>query len=124
MMSNQILVNSLINCLTDDEDQRQELWLYYLNGNSIESLSDYLCRIKSDGDLSEQLQKKIWSATKNGSSDFLQNVLHNFSNVEQSVIILLALGLSVAQISKYKKLAEVRVNCVIFAIKNNEYWKK
>jgi hypothetical protein len=123
-MSNHILVNSLINCLTDDEDQRQELWLYYLNGNSIESLSDYLCCIKSDSELSEQLQKRIWAATKNGSSDFLQNVLHNFSNVEQSVIILLALGLSVAQISKYKKLAEVRVNCVIFAIKNNEYWKR
>lgn len=117
-------MNSLINCLTDDEDQRQELWLYYLNGNSIESLSDYLCCIKSDSELSEQLQKRIWAATKNGSSDFLQNVLHNFSNVEQSVIILLALGLSVAQISKYKKLAEVRVNCVIFAIKNNEYWKR
>jgi hypothetical protein len=123
-MSNQNLVNSLINCLTDDEDHRQELWIHYLNGNSLESLSNHLSNIKSDKDISEQIQKKIWSATKNGSSDFLQNALQNFSKVEQSVIILLALGLSVAQISKYKKLAEIRVNCVIFAIQNNEYWKK
>ena len=37
-----------INTLTKDEDLRQELWLYLLEGNSVFTLVDYFHKISFD----------------------------------------------------------------------------
>ena len=46
-----------INRLTSDEDLRQELWLYFLEGNSPFSLKDRLLQIEE----SEKINNKIIS---------------------------------------------------------------
>jgi hypothetical protein len=38
-------VRQLINCLTNDEDARQELWVHYLSGNSVDSFVSRLDEI-------------------------------------------------------------------------------
>ena len=38
----------MINSLTKDEDERQELWLYILEGNSIFTLIDYYKKIAKE----------------------------------------------------------------------------
>jgi hypothetical protein len=115
-------VSQLINCLTKDEDQRQDLWVYYLSGNAETSFSSHLDKLNREFNIDSQLQELLWAAFKNPPSDKFKELLSNFSEVEQSVVCLLALGLTVSQLSKYKGISEVRIRHVITVIRYNECW--
>lgn len=117
-------VNNLINCLTNDEDKRQELWLYYLSGNSVEDLVSRLDQINSEYEFSDILQENIWKVIKNPPSDKFYQLLTHFSEVEKSVVALLALGLSISQVSKYKGISEIRIRQVIAIIRENDCWEE
>jgi len=117
-------VSYLINSLTTDEDQRQELWLHYLNGNSPSSLASFLDKIKREYTLEMELQKFLWLVSDKPPSERFEQLLENFSPIERSIVCLLALGLTVSEISKYKGISDIRIRQVIAIIKENECWEE
>lgn len=117
-------VSNLINCLTNDEDKRQELWAYYLSGNAPSTLASYLEKINKEYSLDSELQSYLWFVIKNPPSDKFYELLSHFSEVEQSIVALLALGCTVAHISRYKGISEIRIRHVISIIRENGCWEE
>lgn len=115
-------VSNLINCLTTDEDLRQELWLHYLSGNQTESLSSYLNKLKIQYSEDEQLRAAMWQLLKTPLSPNLLKVMEHFSDFERSIMCLLMLGLSVEKIAEYKGINEVRIRQVVSTIRYNSNW--
>ena len=117
-------VSQLINCLTKDEDRRQDLWVYYLSGNHTSTFSSHLDNLTKEFNADSQLQEMLWNVFRNPPSDKFKELLNNFSDIEQSIVCLLALGLTVSQLSKYKGISEIRIRHVISVIKENDCWEE
>jgi hypothetical protein len=117
-------VSDLINCLTEDEDYRQELWVHYLSGNPPSTFADHLQTINNEYNLHAQIQQRVHWILKNPPSDRFYHVLENFSDIEQSVICLLTLGLTVPQVSGYKGIDEVRIRQVVAVIREHGCWEE
>jgi hypothetical protein len=118
-------VNSLINCLTNDEDLRQDLWVCYLSGTPVESFESRLERIKVEHSEDLQLQKAIWHLIKNPPSQELSTILEqNFTDYERSIICCLMLGLKVEKISNIKGISQVRIRQTLQAIRYNDIWNE
>jgi hypothetical protein len=116
-------VSRLINCLTNDEDSRQDLWVHYLSGNSSESFVVHLEEISQECSQDDKIKANLWDLFKNPPSDRFYTMLGNFSQFEQSVICLLMLGLTLSEISGYKGLSEIRIRQVVYSIKSNKCWE-
>ena len=117
-------VSNLINCLTNDEDKRQELWVHYLSGNSPSTFASCLDKLNVEYSIDTKLQERLWATFKNPPSDKFYELLSHFSEVECSIACLLALGLTVDQVSKYKGISEVRIRQVIQVIRYNQVWSE
>jgi hypothetical protein len=115
-------VSNLINCLTNDEDQRQDLWVHYLSGHSPSTFASYLKKVNEEFSVETDIQEHVWHVLNNPPSDKFNALLSYFSEIEQSVVCLLALGLTVSQISQYKGISEVRIRQVIEIVRYNEVW--
>lgn len=117
-------VNNLINCLTNDEDLRQDLWVCYLSGTSVESFESRLERIRVEYSDDIELRKSIWQLIKNPPSEELSTVLQeNFTDYERSIICCLMLGLEIDKISYIKGISEVRIRQSIATIRYNDCWE-
>jgi hypothetical protein len=117
-------VSQLINCLTNDEDQRQDLWVHYLSGHSPSTFASHLNKLNREFSNDSELQNFLWDLFKNPPSDKFARLLGNFSNIEQSVVCLLALGLSVSELSGYKEISEIRIRHVISVVRENGCWEE
>lgn len=115
-------ISQLINCLTDNEDHRQELWVHYLSGGSSDSFSSHLDDVSSDILDSSRFKNTLWDAFKNPPSDRFYQLLDSFSSFEQSIMCLLMLGLSIKEIGGYKGISEIRIYQAISSIKNSRCW--
>lgn len=117
-------VSNLINCLTNDEDLRQDLWVCYLSGTPLESFESRLERIKVEYSDDIELRKSIWQLIKNPPSQVLSETLEkNFTDYERSIICCLMLGLEVSKISNIKGISEVRIRQSIATIRYNSCWE-
>jgi len=114
----------LINSLTSDEDQRQELWVHYLSGNSANTFVHFLQQIKIKDDAERELQKTIWKIIADESHSSLLNTITHFSEFERELIVLLMIGISANTISGYKGITEIRIKQAIANIKNSGKWKE
>lgn len=72
----------------------------------------------------QQLQQKLWQLFTSENNEELLLFLDYFSQVEKDVLVLLALGLSIYDICRYKGIAEVRLRQVIYIIKQNKCWEE
>lgn len=117
-------VSNLINLLTEDEDQRQDLWVHYLSGNPLSTLASHLDKMNKEFSIDSELQASLWQAFQDPPSDKFSSLLSQLSNVEQSIVCLLALGLAVSEISSYKGISQVRIRQVIEVIRYNSAWKE
>jgi hypothetical protein len=117
-------VSKLINCLTKDEDQRQDLWVHYLSGNSSSTFVAHLDKLSREFSADSELQQLLWDVFKNPPSSKFKELLSNFSDIEQSIVCLLALGLTVSQLSKYKAISEIRIRHVMSIVKDNDCWEE
>ena len=117
-------VSQLINCLTNDEDKRQDLWVHYLSGHSPSTFVAHLDKISKEFCADQYLHKLLWDIFNNPPSHKFKELLSNFSEVEQSVVCLLALGLTVDQLSKYKGISEIRIRQVISIIREKDCWEE
>jgi len=117
-------VSNLINCLTNNEDQRQDLWVHYLSGNPSTSLASYLNKINKEFSIDTEIQELLWQTFKAPLTDKFNELLTNFSEIEQSVLCLLVLGLSISKISSYKGISEVRIRQLIAVVRYNAIWEE
>jgi len=115
---------NIINCLTPDEDEQQELWVSYLENRDIFTLSDHLFQIRKRYSEEDLLQVTVWKHMKNSLDRDLHRVFDQFSDLEQSVIRLLLLGCELHQISSIKGIGLVRLRHIIAVIKENPIWKE
>lgn len=115
---------SLINHLTTDKDEQQELWVHYLENSDVSALSDYLAQIREQYSEEQLLQITVWRHLENPSDLNLQWLFDNFSDLEQSIIQLLILGVELPQISGIKNVGLVRLRHIIAVIRENKAWKE
>lgn len=116
-------VSHLINCLTNDDDLQQELWLYYLDGNPVESFATHLEKISVIFEDDTTVRKNLWDLLSNPPNEEFQEFLENFTDFERSIIIVLMLGLTVEKIAIYKGISQVRIRQAIAAIRYNNAWE-
>jgi hypothetical protein len=117
-------VNSLINNLTNDEDQRQELWVHYLSGHSPDSFASHLEKQSIESLIEREFQAQLWHILNNQPSPKFTELLSKLSDIEQSIACLLALGLTIGQLSRYKRITEIRIRQVISVMKENDCWEE
>ena len=118
-------VSNLINCLTHDEDLRQDLWVYYLSGNSVDTFSFYLRKLlitREDIAIQQQICNSVWLILQDPTAMEFSSFLDNFSNFERSVMCLLAIGLTVEQIAEYKGISPIRIRQTLYTIRYNSMW--
>lgn len=115
-------VCSLINCLTDNEDLRQELWVHYLSGNSIDSFSEHLEKLKSEQDDQVYISSTVWQLLKGQYADQFSCVVEALSDYERSILFLAVLGFSTATIAERKGISQVRIRQTLTSIRYNDVW--
>jgi len=115
---------SLIDSLTTDKDEQQELWAHYLVNSDISALSDYLEQIRKQFSEDELLQITVWKKLDNPSDFNLQWIFEHFTDLEQSVIQLLILGVPLLDISSIKNIGLMRLRHVIAIIRENPAWEE
>ncbi len=115
---------NLINHLTTDNDERQELWLRYLENGDISALSVYLEQIRNQYSEDELLQVTVWKQLERPSDFSLQWIFSHFTDLEQSVIQLLILGVALQQISSIKNVGINKLRHIITVIRENPAWKE
>lgn len=114
----------LIDHLTTDNDERQELWTHYLENSDISALSDYLAQIREQYSEEQLLQITVWRKLEDPSDFNLQWVFDHFTDLEQSVIQLLILGVSLQDISSIRMIGLMRLRHVIAVIRENPAWRE
>jgi hypothetical protein len=118
-------VSNLINCLSNDEDTRQDLWVHYLSGNTVESFNARLKRIKIEHNVEVELQNAIWQLLENPISEELSNLIkNNFTDYERSILCCLMLGLDSSKISEIKGISQVRIKQTLATIRYNKCWEE
>ena len=118
-------VTNLINCLSNDEDVRQDLWVHYLSGTPVESLNAHLAKIQAEYRQDIELQKALWSLIQNPPSEELQKLISdNFTDYERKIIFYLMLGMDTSKISDLKGISEVRIRQYIATIRYNKCWEE
>lgn len=118
-------VSNLINCLSNDEDTRQDLWVHYLSGNTVESFNARLKRIQIENGIEIELQHAIWQLLENPIPEQLSDLIKiNFTDYERSVICCLMLGLDSGKISEIKGISQVRIKQTLATIRYNKVWNE
>lgn len=115
-------VGNLINCLTKDEDLRQELWVHYLSGNDVDSFVSHLEQIKLEYNQDLELKRHIWTLLNRPLNRHISDIMRHFTELEKSILCLIMLGLSVPNIAQIKGASEVRIRQLIASIRYNECW--
>ncbi len=112
----------MINNLTADNDERQELWILYLSGTPTYDLCLELERIRLDD--VEELKHSIFQLLINPLSEDLQRTIKQFSDFEKDIIYHLLLGLDIDSIGEYKGISGVRVRQTLSTIRKSSFWER
>lgn len=112
----------LINRLTRDKDERQELWVLFLEHKDTSLLSFNLSQIRNRIAVADLLQRDIWIYTSGLADSSWLTLLCSFTLLEQSVMSLLALGATTFEISAIRGIKSVRLNHIIAVIRENPCW--
>lgn len=117
---------SAITSLTQDEDEQQQLWVHCLEtGNDdVDALSRHLDRIRQQFSEDELLQITIWRRISNNKDFDLLGLFDQFSDLEQTIMRLLAIDATLQEISGITEIGVVRLRHVISVIREHEAWKK
>jgi hypothetical protein len=114
-------VLQLINQLTKNEDERQDLWIAYLTGTPSESLHKVLPTLELSQQIQDQFKPQIHQLI---SSPLPQEFIDYLTETERVVVCLLMLGCSLGTISKYNGISEVRIRQIMVSLKESNAWDK
>lgn len=116
-------VNNLISCLTHDEDLQQELWIHYLSGNSIDSLSDHLYKVQKEYSDDKIVQESIWQLISCPPTEHFFNFINNFTDFEKKLMMMLMFGFTIDKVSSHVGICQVRIRQAIASIRYNKSWE-
>lgn len=118
-------ISNLINCLSNNEDIRQDLWVRYLSGTPVELLASCLKQVQVKHSDDIKLRKAVWQLVQQPISEELSTfLLNNFTDYERSIICFLTLGIEIKKISMIKGISKVRIKQTIATIRYNRCWSK
>lgn len=115
---------NLISHLTTDKDEQQELWVRYLEDSDETVLSEHLAQIRKQYSEEQLLQVTVWHYLENPSDFNLQWLFDHFTDLEQSVIQLLILGVELNTIGCIKSIGISRLRHVVSIIRENKAWEE
>lgn len=118
LTASQQKAKTAINCLTENEDIRQDLWILFLKGTPVPDLNKALSYLS----VSYHPLNLAAAAQSLALSPFFLELINNFTELELFIIICLAAGHDVATICRYKGITEVRMRLVISSVIQNEAW--
>jgi hypothetical protein len=118
-----MVVGHMINCLTKDDDLRQDLWVHYLSGNPVDSLSAHLEDIVNEYSDEQYVKSTVWQLMTDPPSDDFIKLLDSFTEFEKSIICGLMLGFTIEHISQKRSMCEVRLRQTISSIRYNPLWE-
>lgn len=109
----------LINCLTTDEDLRQDLWVHYLSGNPVESFSAHLEKISAEYSEEINLQHAAWQLINSSTYVEFEEFLVSLTDFEKQIVCSLMLGSTVELMALCHGISQVRIRQTIAAIRYN-----
>lgn len=113
-----------INGLTSDEDFRQELWVYYLEGNQPESFIKHLIQLQHTFLEGNSINRAANDLVSRTISEELLEAINRMNQFNKSVALLMLLGYAATDISVIKQLSLVRTKQVMKTIMNNKTIKR
>lgn len=116
-------ISSLINCLTDNEDLRQELWVHYLSGNPVDTFSSYLQKLQAEQKDHIFISRAMWELMKSEQTEDFSVVWSSFSEYEQAILFLVVVGYSISDIAERKSACEVRIRQTLSSVRYNQVWQ-
>lgn len=118
-----LMVKEKIDKLSTNEDDRQDLWVSYLE-DPASNLPNNIEQITFRNQIGEKITNDIvylYSSTLKVGS--VHDTLDVFTDLERSVIVMLLLGLSIDQISRYKMIGSLRLNQMLCNISLHPIWE-
>jgi hypothetical protein len=113
----------IIESLTGDEDHRSELWVCYLENKSTRNFVDRLFKLKMDEKRYEALQKNVFDIFQTADNFDINFFLSYFSEVEQLILMHIALGFKIQEIASYSGLDLPKINNVLKHIRSRDIWQ-
>lgn len=118
-----LMIKDRIDRLSLNEDERQDLWAAYLENPDI-NFSNTLDGIKFYKSIHDQISANIVACFYSLSYSSTADALDNFSDLERSVLILLMIGLSIEQISRYKMIEILRLQQMLSNVSVHPIWEE
>lgn len=111
---------ALIDSLTTDEDVKQELWILFLSGHPPSSLKSNLDTILWENYITERVSTTAFEIMH--SYGTLSGLLDFLSPLERTIVILVASGITLDIISRYKGISHIRLRQILFSIQRAPSW--
>jgi hypothetical protein len=121
LSKSQELVLQLINQLTHNEDERQDLWVAYLAGTPSDRLHNILPSLGVSQNIQDKFKSEIHDLL---SSPLPQEFIDYLTETERVVVCLLMLGCDLGTISKYNGISEVRIRQIMVSLAQSNAWDK
>jgi hypothetical protein len=118
-----LTIKSKIDLLSHNDDERQDLWVSYLEDPECD-FSSKLLEIKNKNEEKELIIFNIVHIMSSHPSPEMIELLDNFTELERSVLILIALGFNKEQISKYKMIDAMRLQQLMDNLSTHPIWEK
>lgn len=118
-----MMIQRKIETLSQDEDERQDLWVAYLEDPYFD-LSSRFIEIKSRNDANDTILSNLINYLQSPPTSEMLELLDNFTELERSVMILLVIGFTKEQVSKYKMIEMLRLQQMINNISTHPIWEK
>jgi hypothetical protein len=117
-----MMVQRKIETLSQDEDERQDLWVAYLEDPYFD-LSSRFIEIKNKNDINDIVINNLINYLRSPPTTEMLELLDVFTDLERSVLILLVLGFTKEQVSKYKMIEMLRLQQMINNISTHPIWE-
>lgn len=118
-----MMIQRKIETLSQDEDERQDLWVAYLEDPYFD-LSSRFIEIKNRNDTNDIILTNLINYLQSPPTSEMLELLDNFTDLERSVMILLVIGFTKEQVSKYKMIETLRLQQMINNISTHPIWEK
>ena len=118
-----MMIKEKIDKISSNEDDRQDLWVRYLenpDSDLYSNIEDISFKNSVKNRSTSDIVNLYTSTLKAG---FVQDILNNFTDLERSIIVLILLGLSNEQISRYKMIGLLRLNQTLHNISLHPVWE-
>ncbi len=124
MNSKQKKTQALICTLTENEDERQDLWVNYLEAGNSLILEVMVKKLQTGTKINKIIASKLKQIPFNPDLLEISAIVDGCSELEQEIIFLLVLGLSAEDIAEHRNIPLPRLQQIISTIRSDPKWKE